>query len=91
MEIKMEGTVPELQAQLLELVDLIETLNEQIARTRRSNVICRTVIRSLRTQLNIAHMNDELMKELCAPDLRIELEEDVDSQDGLSETAPSQT
>lgn len=61
-----------LKLENIQLLEAVAILTEQLARTRHSNKICRVVIRSLREQLNIAHMNDELMKELCAPDVNIE-------------------
>lgn len=101
MEIKVEETVESLKLALAEMGQAIEIYEEEAARLRNSNRICRAVIRSLRRQLNIAHLNDELMKALCSPDLIIEMEGEViegeviergvDAQGGLPCANPSQT
>lgn len=91
MEIKVEETIEGLKTALAEAVQGVEVFQEEAARLRTSNKICRAVIRSLRRQLNIAHLNDELMKALCAPDLVIEIEDDAAAQGGLPEGQPSQT
>jgi hypothetical protein len=91
MEIIVEETIEGLKTALAETAQALESFQEEAARLRTSNKICRAVIRSLRRQLNIAHLNDELMRALCAPDLVIEIEDDVEAQGGLPDANPSQT
>lgn len=69
-----------------ELVDTVDVLTAETTRLRQSNKLLRTVNRSLRVQLHIAHLNDELMRELCFP-----LPEDEEPEGGLPEDAPSTT
>lgn len=89
MEIIVEETIEGLKTALADAAQALEVFQEETARLRTSNKICRAVIRSLRRQLNIAHLNDELMKALCAPDLVIEIEDDTEAQGGLPDANPS--
>lgn len=69
-----------------ELADAVDVITAEAARLRQSNRILRVVNRSLRDQLHIAHLSDELMRELCSP-----LPEDEEPEGGLPEDAPSTT
>jgi hypothetical protein len=57
------------------LIESNDILQEELTRYRRVNKILRIVNRRLRTQVTIAHANDEAFKNLCLSEITADMED----------------
>jgi hypothetical protein len=69
------------------LQESIEDLQDEVTRLRNTNRMLRGVNSKLRTQINIAHNNDEAFKAYC----QVDITADVEAQRWITSPQPSQS